>query len=159
MPAFTLVTEALSPLGRREAASLAARGKDLVLLGEERASLEDLASELRVLHDRDVRTFAVDLGEPGATEQVLGWLRDRGLLLDGAVCVRCWDPRDLRAEPLERGLAALEEALSQTLRAQGGGFVSRVRGSSLPRQSSAVPLVSERKRKETDRGHADPTSR
>ncbi len=158
MHTFTLVTDALSPLGRREAASLAARGKDLVLLGDMRAVLDEFASELRVLHEVDVRTLAVDLTEADATEHVLAWIRQTGLRLDGAVCVRGADPDPVRREQLRRGLAALEPALSAAMRGQGLGFVWHVDGSSLPRISSLPPARGGRRRKTTAKGHNDPST-
>lgn len=154
---FTLVTDALSPVGRREAASLAARGKNVVLLGDMPAVLAELASELRVLHEVDVRTLAVDMTEPGATEEILAWLAKTGLRLDGVVCVRAAETDRVRSEQLRRGLTELEQALSATVRSQGGGFVWRVDGPSVPRTSSMPPARRKRKRKTTARGHHDPS--
>lgn len=158
MLTFTLVTDAASPSGRREAASLAARGKNLVLLGEMGAMLAEVASELRVLHETDVRTLTVDLTDADATEQILAWLRRTAIRLDGVVCVRGTDPDPVRAQQLRRRLSELEEALSATLESQGLGFVWRVDGSSLPRRSSMPPAQRERKRKTTSRGFNDPST-
>ncbi|HJL18080.1 MAG TPA: hypothetical protein RMH99_20620, partial [Sandaracinaceae bacterium LLY-WYZ-13_1] len=127
MRTWTLVTEALGPGGRRHASSLAARGKDLVLLGPPGALLEELAAELRVVHDVDVRVIGVDLAEPGAAERVVAWIEGRDVTLGGMVSVEP-DPRDgaVRQLGVKAELARLEDRLRASIRHRGLGAIRRV---------------------------------
>ena len=127
MRTFTLVTDALVPVGRAKAGSAAARGKDLVLVGEMRSLLEALASELRVMHRVDVRVLPVDLADPDGAEQVLAWLDDRAIVLDGVVVVGWTDTEDeARAQQLEAQLEKLERILAGKLQQRGFGPPVRV---------------------------------
>ena len=127
MRTWTLVTDAITPTGHRRASSLAARGKDLVLLGEMRSLLEERAAELRVVHDVDVRTFCVDLTDHDAVSRVARWLEERalGVLLD-------------------------RRALGRVMQIQGSQFPTRPP----PRERGSV--IPPRARADTARGHADP---
>jgi len=159
MRTWTLVTDAITPTGHRRASSLAARGKDLVLLGEMRSLLEERAAELRVVHDVDVRTFCVDLTDHDAVSRVARWLEERALVLDGVVSVRDVESDPVRAEQLERQLDALERALAVMLDRRALGRVMQIQGSQFPtrppprERGSVIPP---RARADTARGHADP---
>lgn len=158
---WTLVTDAISEVGHRRASSLAARGKDLILLGDMQSLLAERAAELRVVHDVDVRTLAVDLTDHDAVGRVVAWLRERDLPLDGLVSVRggsatSADP--VRARQLEAGLDALEAALAPLL--QAPGTVQQVQGSAHPTRPPPAerPSAPPRSRAETARGHGDPSA-
>jgi NAD(P)-dependent dehydrogenase (short-subunit alcohol dehydrogenase family) len=134
MQTWTLVTDALVPGGRQHAAALAARGKDLVLLGDMRSVLEELAAELRVVHRVDVRILAVDLAEADAAARVVRWLDEREMVLDGVVSVGTDASDPVRAAQVARQLAELEAALEGSFRHRGFGGMRRV-SDALPRQS------------------------
>lgn len=175
MRTFTLVTDALVPAGRAKAAAAAARGKDLVLVGEMRSLLEELASELRVLHRVDVRVLPVDLAEPDGAEQVLAWLDDRTIVLDGLVLVHWTDTDEARASQLAVQLERLERALTPKLQQRGFGPPVRVvqerrasgtfaapgpsRPPPAPGSNDGAAPPASRGRASTRPGHADPSER
>lgn len=164
MRTWTLVTDAIAPGGRREAFALAARGKDLILLGDARGLLEEVAAELRVVHRVDVRTFVIDLTDADAADRVLGWIDARELALDGVVAVRGDADDDARAARTNRQITALEERSRSAARGFGGvrrvsdsippGAPSRERRSVVP-PGSSPPAA--RPRTSTARGHRDPS--
>jgi hypothetical protein len=153
MRTWTAITDALSPRGRRQAAALAARGKDLVLIGEGRSLLEVLASELRVSHQVDVRILVADLAEPNAVAAVARWLEDRELTLDGIVALS--GSAEQRAN-----VELLIDAVLPEMRRRGFGSVVRDTGSRPP--SVAPPPASvppaPRARRSTAPGHRDPSA-
>lgn len=146
---FTLITDAISPLGRREATQLATRGKDIVLLGEMCALLSELAAELRVAQRVDVRALTVDLAEPDAASAVVAWLREHGIALNGVVAIAP-DRSGQHAAEHSRGLRSLEEALSSR------GVPWRV-ARAAPKRESQRPPPPARPRRQTARGHGDPS--
>lgn len=179
MRTWTLVVGAASPGGRRQAAALAARGKDLVLWDDLRGVLEELAAELRVVHEVDVRVLSIDRAEPDAAARALRWLDAREIALDGAITVDEDAADPVRAAQVARQLEALEAALERGFRARGFGGVRRVCGvpsrpsrpprarrsavppgsvSSAPPIPSAVPEAPARRRTATAPGYRDPSS-
>lgn len=148
MRTWTIVANALSPAAYREACALAARGKDLVLIGPVRAELEVLAAELRVVHRVDVRILALDLARDA--ESAVRWLRDRDRNVDGIVAAGC-------GEELRRGVKLLAAAFLPEMKRHGLGTVRCVEEDGRERRAS-VPLfaIPPRQRTTTQRGWADP---
>jgi hypothetical protein len=152
-----MVTDAIAPAGLRQASALAARGKDLVLIGDDRGVLERVSAELRVGHRVDVRILCLDLGAADAADAVLVWLRQCELTIDGLVALRRREPR----EEYERTVERLAEAFLPRMRSLGVGSVIRVEdepfereGVAPSRRSSAPPP---RMRRSTVRGFGDPS--
>lgn len=80
-----IVTGASSGIGAEFARSLAARGADLVLVARREDRLLALAKELAAEHGVDVHALALDVAAPGATDELVGFVRDRGLTIDSLV--------------------------------------------------------------------------
>jgi hypothetical protein len=156
MHTWTIVTDALAPAGAREARTLAARGKDLVLFGPRRAPLEMLAAELRITHRVDVRVLLLDFADPGAADAAAYWLNGRDRPVDGIVAVRTDDPR------VARGVERLIAALSPEMRRRGLGgarFVDAERDRTSTAPSLGAPAAAFRARRSTQPGYADPSAR
>lgn len=85
---FTLITGAAGGIGSAFAAALAARKHALLLVDRETAELEALARSLRDTHGVDVRTCALDLGQPDAAGRIIGHCRaeniDVSMLINNA---------------------------------------------------------------------------
>lgn len=77
-----LVTGASSGIGRELARLLAADDIDLVLVGRDRARLEELAKALQSANGVSVRIEARDLSEPGAAERLWSDLSGAGIVID-----------------------------------------------------------------------------
>ena len=67
---WALVAGATEGIGRAFSLELAQAGFSLVLLARRQSLLDELASELRSAHRAEVRTLAIDLGEPDVIERV-----------------------------------------------------------------------------------------
>src|SRR5947208_2264087 len=81
-PGFTLITGASRGLGRCFARSLAALGRDLVLVARSSEKLEALANELRSAHGIQIETMAADLSESGAGNRLADEMSKRGVDID-----------------------------------------------------------------------------
>jgi short-subunit dehydrogenase len=79
---LALITGASAGLGAAFAREYAARGYDVALVARRRERLEQLAVELRILHDVDVIILAYDLAEPGANQALLDDIARRGRHVD-----------------------------------------------------------------------------
>jgi short-subunit dehydrogenase len=66
---WALVAGASEGLGAAFAEELAARRLNLVLVARRASALDELAASLRAKHGVDVRTAAIDLGDPGVLEK------------------------------------------------------------------------------------------
>jgi short-subunit dehydrogenase len=77
-----LVTGASSGIGEWLAREHAQRGGDLVLVARGGERLAALAAELREGHDIEVTVIAMDLGVPGAAEQLMQACDDANLQID-----------------------------------------------------------------------------
>jgi uncharacterized protein len=82
MPQTVLITGASSGIGRELARLFARDGSTLILTGRSQERLAALAEELTKLHGRPVRVFPCDLGQPGATAQLVDWLAEQALAVD-----------------------------------------------------------------------------
>jgi len=83
---WALVAGASEGLGAAFARELAAKGLDLILVARRAQALEELATELRAKHGRDVRTAAIDLADADVLTKVRAACGDRevGLLVYNA---------------------------------------------------------------------------
>ncbi|KKB62986.1 short-chain dehydrogenase [Robbsia andropogonis] len=79
---LALVTGASSGLGAEFARALARRDIDLVLVARREEPMQQLADELRQLHDIDIHLHSLDLGVTGSAAALRQWLADRGLTPD-----------------------------------------------------------------------------
>lgn len=77
-----VVTGGSLGIGAEFAKQLAARGANLVLIARDPQRLGELATELRAAHHVKVDTIAIDLGEPGASQQVFDRITALGLEVD-----------------------------------------------------------------------------
>jgi short-subunit dehydrogenase len=79
---LALITGASAGLGAAFAREYAARGYDVALVARRRERLEQLAVELRILHDVEALVLPFDLAEPGAGEALLDALAAQGRHVD-----------------------------------------------------------------------------
>lgn len=77
-----LVTGASSGIGEDLARLIAAGGRNVVLLARSADKLQALAGQLSAAHGIDATVVAADLGDPGATAQVVRTLTARGITID-----------------------------------------------------------------------------
>jgi short-subunit dehydrogenase len=77
-----LVTGASSGIGEAMAAQLASRGADLILTARRRDRLEALATTLRESHGVHVEVVDLDLGTPGAAEELFQRTEGAGRRVD-----------------------------------------------------------------------------
>jgi len=131
-----LVTGASSGIGKAFAERLAAAGTDLVLVARNRQRLEELATQLRAAHAREVEVLAADLENRDELARVESRLRDRqdvDLLVNNA---GFGHTGAFAALPLERSqaqidcnitaLTRLSYAALQTMRKAGRGAILNV---------------------------------
>lgn len=71
-----LITGASAGIGRAFAREIAGRGTDLVIVARDAARLNDLARDLRSVHDIDVEVLAADLTDQGDLDRVAARLGD-----------------------------------------------------------------------------------
>ncbi len=81
-PGHALVTGASRGLGRCFARTLASQDRNLVLVARSGEKLETIADELRSKHGIAVKTIPLDLGLPGAGQQLTDELTARSLYID-----------------------------------------------------------------------------
>ena len=67
---FAVITGASRGIGAEYARALAARGYDLLLVARDEAALRNLAQALTKEYGRAVETAVIDLGKPGAAQQL-----------------------------------------------------------------------------------------
>ena len=79
---LTLITGASAGIGTAFAHDLAARGHDLVLTARRTDRLQQLASELRERHGREVTVLTADLADPAAPRLLCDALTEQGLQVD-----------------------------------------------------------------------------
>ena len=77
-----LVTGASSGIGEAMARQLAGRGADVILVARRRERLDALATSLRDQHGVRVDVVAVDLGVPGAVEELFARTEGEGRQVD-----------------------------------------------------------------------------
>ncbi|HEY4137937.1 MAG TPA: SDR family NAD(P)-dependent oxidoreductase, partial [Casimicrobiaceae bacterium] len=65
---WALVTGASSGIGRSLARGLAARGLNVVLVSDQQADLDAVASDIRATHAVEARVCCVDLARPDMTD-------------------------------------------------------------------------------------------
>jgi uncharacterized protein len=79
---FALVTGASSGIGECFAQALGARKQNLVLVARSKDKMDALAAELSAAHGIRVEIFPADLSVPGATENLVQQLGERGIRVD-----------------------------------------------------------------------------
>ncbi len=79
---WALVTGASTGLGEAMSRLLAARGFPLVITARSGDRLQALATELRDVHDREVRVLAGDLSQPGAAQALVDEVESLGLAVE-----------------------------------------------------------------------------
>jgi short-subunit dehydrogenase len=78
-----LITGASSGLGAEFARQLAPYARGLVLVARRGERLDELASELRRIHEGlDVRTYGADLSDEGQRVALVAWLKSEGIGVD-----------------------------------------------------------------------------
>jgi short-subunit dehydrogenase len=124
-----LVTGASSGIGLELARLFAADGTDLVLVGRNRAALQDVAEELQSVHPISVRYEARDLSEPGSARHLWNDLADAGLIIDvlvnNAGSGIYGNLEDTDADALERVLQVNVVALTSLTRLALPGMKAR----------------------------------
>lgn len=75
---YALVTGASKGIGKSIAIELAKRGISLLLVARSAPLLEALRDEITQQYRVEAAFFAVDLAEPGAVDQVTGWIASNG---------------------------------------------------------------------------------
>jgi short-subunit dehydrogenase len=127
-----LVTGASRGIGRELARQLAADGCNLVLVGRDRAALDELAQALGAQHGVTVRCEAIDLSVPGAVETL--WSRiasasiEVDILVNNAGSGFYGNVHDQDPAALERMLQLNVVALATLTRLALPAMVSRRRG-------------------------------
>ncbi len=81
-PGIALVTGASSGIGLEMARLLAARGHGLVLVARSTSKLEALAKELEAAHGIAVTVASIDLGQPGASQQLWAFTERQGIAVE-----------------------------------------------------------------------------
>ncbi|MFK7989457.1 MAG: hypothetical protein AB8I08_25805 [Sandaracinaceae bacterium] len=157
MRTFTLVIEPEGAAARRSAFGLAARGKDLLLVGASRAVLDLIASEIRVAHRVDVRVLATDPSDAGSSERILKWIDTTELPVDRVVSALADETDPVRLARVRQELTRLSAALSRRegARLVGGTLWSNQAEQDRP-SSVRPPSMVPRGRASTTRGHGDP---
>lgn len=77
-----LVTGASAGIGACFARFLAAQGHDLLLVARRAERLQELATELTAAHGVRCEIFAADLTDPRATEAIMNYAQELGLIID-----------------------------------------------------------------------------
>lgn len=85
MPAIALVTGATAGIGRELVRLLARDGRSLALVARDAARLSAAAAEARELGAPEVLKLVADLEHPGAPEEIVRALAERGLVVDTLV--------------------------------------------------------------------------
>lgn len=140
----TLIVGASSGLGRALAQELARRGHDLLLLASDARDVGAIAADLKLRHDVDVHSLALDLGreaDPGAriAAALEGMPPLQALLLpigtsreDDSLALAAADIGQLLAINLHAPLAIVHALLPRLLETQGVivlfGSVAAIRG-------------------------------
>ncbi len=113
----------------------------MVLVARRLLELESLAGELETEHDVRVHVLAMDLGKPGAAEEVFSWIQERGISVEVLVNNAGFGGHgNLIDRPLEMELDMVRlnvEALVALTRLFLPGMVARGRGRVLQVGSTA----------------------
>ena len=140
-PGYSLITGASSGIGECFARSLAARGRNLVLVARRKEKLESLAAELRAGHGIVAEPISSDLAEAGAAGRLAETLRQRQLKIDLLVNNagfgargRFWElPLERQSEMIRLNVLALAELthlLLPEMVAEGRGAIINVSSTS-----------------------------
>ncbi len=81
-PSFALITGATGGIGIELARRLAAEKHGIILVGRSAKKLSDAAHELATKYSVQTHCVAVDLGEPGAVDTVVGEVANLGCTVD-----------------------------------------------------------------------------
>ncbi len=77
-----LITGASAGLGVEFAEQLARDGYDLILVARRKEKLEEVAKEIGLRHNVDVRTASADLADRNAPRELFAWTQSEGLHVD-----------------------------------------------------------------------------
>lgn len=134
---WALVTGASSGIGVELARELAALGASVVLVARRRTELESLAKELVDAHRVEAKVVAMDLGQPGAAEELVDRLdaegvdvhvlvNNAGFGIHGVFVEMAWERLAMMLQLNITTLVRLTHLLAPRMVARGSGHVMNV---------------------------------